>query len=462
MSSPTYRVAAQPQAQSNRVRPFQLPPNSPMLSSAFLYGVATSAFQIEGAAHDRLPCIWDSFCAQKGKIRDASNGDTACDHLTLWREDLALLNTLGVDSYRFSICWPRVIAEDGSLNKSGMDFYIQLVDALNAMGIKPHVTLYHWELPQHIEDEGGWLNRHTAYLYRDYVDQVTQTLGDKVYAYTTLNEPWCSAYLGYETGVHAPGLSGKDKGKKAAHHLLLAHGLAMPVIRKNAPASRAGIVLNFSPVYPASNAPEDIRASQLADDHFNHWYIKPVLQGQYPELLNTLPRAHQPDIHAGDLDIIAQPLDFLGVNYYTRAIYRAEGDQGFYQQQPRDAEFTAMGWEVYPQGLTDLLTRLHRDYCLPPVVITENGAATEDILQHGEVNDTQRWEYFQSHLLAVHHAMAQGVNIQGYFAWSLMDNFEWAEGYSKRFGLVYVDYATQSRTLKNSAWAYRALIHSRQ
>ena len=434
-----------------------LPVNSAMLSADFTYGVATASFQIEGGAKHRLPSIWDNFCDTQGKIADGSNGEIACDHFTHWRQDINLIESLGVDAYRLSISWPRVMKKSGELNPQGVDFYLGILDELNRKNIKVFVTLYHWDLPQHLEDKGGWLNRETAYRFSEYVDLISQAFGDRVYAYATLNEPFCSAYLGYEIGIHAPGIVGKEYGKKAAHHLLLAHGLAMQVLTKNSPDTLNGIVLNFTPCYPESSTAADKKAAHFADDYFNQWYIKPLFDGIYPEILALLPEAHQPVIQQGDLEIIAHPVDYLGVNYYTRAIYRGD-EQDIFVPVPALEPRTDIGWEIYPQALTKLLTTLNEKYTLPPVYITENGAAMADNIIDGAVNDQDRVDYYQSHLNAVHDAIEQGVDIKGYFAWSLMDNFEWAEGYLKRFGIVYVDYETQLRTVKASGHAYKELI----
>ncbi|MBE7213982.1 GH1 family beta-glucosidase [Shewanella benthica] len=439
----------------------QLPKNSPMLSPLFTYGVATASFQIEGSATNRLPNIWDTFCQKPGAIADKSDGLTACDHVNLWEKDLELISSLHVDAYRLSISWGRVINQDGSLNKQGVNFYIKLLDRLKQLNIKAFVTLYHWDLPQHIEDNGGWLNRETAYLFSDYADKISTAFGNRVSSYATLNEPFCSAYLGYEVGVHAPGIANAKAGRTAAHHLLLAHGLALKVLQKNSPFSRNGIVLNFTPCYSSSEDPADLAATKYADDYMNQWYIKPIMDGAYPDLLESLPADVRPDIHDGDLDIISQPLDFLGVNYYTRLIYKAN-EQDIFEEVPNDAALhTDMGWEIYPRGLTALLTSLNSLYQLPPIYITENGAAEADTLVDGEVRDVNRIDYYQEHLRAVGLAIEQGVDIRGYFAWSLMDNFEWAEGYLKRFGIVYVDYETQERTIKSSGLAYRDLISNR-
>ena len=431
-----------------------------MLSADFIYGVATASFQIEGGASSRLPCIWDTFCDTPNKVADGSNGLVACDHFNRWQQDIELIDSLGVDAYRLSISWPRVIKESGELNQAGVKYYSNILDELKARNIKAFVTLYHWDLPQYLENNGGWLNRETAYKFQDYADKISTAFGDRVYAYATLNEPFCSAFLGYEAGIHAPGIVGKEFGKKAAHHLLLGHGLAMQVLEKNSPNSKNGIVLNFTPCYPETNSSADISATAFADDYFNQWYIKPLFDGQYPDILAQLPQENHPEIVDGDMEIISHSMDFLGVNFYTRAIYRADPDEVFFQIAPPEP-ITDIGWEIYPQAFTELLVSLNEKYSLPPVYITENGAAMADKLVDGVINDQDRVDYYQSHLNAVNDAIVQGVKVDGYFAWSLMDNFEWAEGYLKRFGIVYVDYDTQVRTIKASGMAYKALISNR-
>lgn len=436
--------------------------SSPLLKPDFVFGVATASFQIEGAADSRETCIWDTFCAQPGRIKDGSNGLIACDHIARWQEDVELIAALGVDAYRFSIAWGRVINADGSVNQAGLNFYRQLLDALNERNIKAFVTLYHWDLPQYLQDNGGWLNRATAYKFAEYADIVSRAFGDRVYSYATLNEPFCSAYLSYEAGIHAPGVQNRQQGRQVAHHLLLAHGLAMPVLQKNAPRALNGIVLNFSPCHAASTSAADIRAADMADQYHNQWYLQPLMEGCYPALLQQLPAAEQPHIHDGDMAIIAQPLDFLGVNYYTRTVYRANSKGWFSDVPPATPPLTDMGWEIYPQGLTEILLAIHRRYKLPPVYITENGAAIPDTMHLGQVHDTPRVKYFEQHLQATEDAITAGMRIDGYFAWSLMDNFEWAEGYAKRFGIVYVDYATQQRTLKDSAIALREVFAGRK
>lgn len=440
-----------------------VPDNSPLLKKRFLYGVATSSYQIEGDVSSRLPCIWDTFCKKEAAIIDNTDGTVACEHIQRWEADLDLIQSLHVDAYRFSVSWPRVMNKDGSVNARGMKFYSDLVDGLKQRGLKSFMTLYHWDLPQHLEDQGGWLNRNTAEHFAHYAQTVAQHFGDRVDSYATFNEPFCSAYLGYEAGIHAPGKTGVQNGRTAAHHILLAHGYGVKAIRKHTQKAQVGIVLNFTPCYPASDSAEDREAAKLANEYINHWYIKPLFDKCYPDIFARLPENHKPPVHENDFDIMAQNIDFLGLNYYTRLTYSAPKTAGeFYFENAALPPRTDIGWEIYPQALVDILIELNEHYSLPPIYITENGAAMADTLENGEVSDFDRVEYFHKHLNAVHTAIESGVNIQGYFAWSLMDNFEWAEGLSKRFGLVYVDYETQQRIPKKSALAYRDFVSSRQ
>lgn len=439
-----------------------LPADSALLKKDFLYGVATASFQIEGGIDSRLPCIWDTFCDTPGKIVDSSDGKIACDHINRWREDIELMEEIGVDAYRFSVSWPRVMNQDGTLNSEGVAFYIDLLDVLNEKQIKPFVTLYHWDLPQYLEDKGGWLNRDTAYQFAEYAELISQAFGNRVHSYATFNEPYCSAYLGYEVGIHAPGKASKEFGRKAAHHILLAHGLGMQALNRNSPDSLNGIVLNFTPCYSATENADDVAATDLADQYINQWYVKPLFDKSYPDILSKLPDSQKPEIHEGDMDIISQPIDFLGINFYTRLTYSAPVEVGeFYTEHAHLEPQTDIGWEVYPKAFSDLLVRLNQLYSLPPIYITENGAAIADDIVDGEVHDTQRIDYYNGHLNALNDAIELGVVVSGYFAWSFIDNFEWAEGYLKRFGLVYVDYTTQQRTLKHSALAYKNLLAER-
>lgn len=437
-----------------------LPVDTVLNAEDFLFGVATSAFQIEGAADDRLPCIWDTFCRQRGAIRDGSNGDVACDHVARVEEDLDLLSWLGVDAYRLSISWARFVDEEGRPNPRGVGFYDRLLDGLAQRGIRAFVTLYHWELPAHLEARGGWLERDTAARFRDYTAQAARLLGDRVTAWGTLNEPWCSAWLGYGTGQHAPGREGLDLYRRAGHHLLLAHGLALESLREHAPGVPVGIVLNDSPCLPATDSAEDRAAAARAEAFHYRWFLEPVLAGRYPALLDSLPAGERPPVEAGDLDTIGAPLDYFGLNYYTVERYRAGGPLGFQADPPAGAT-TDMGWAVEPDGLRHLLEGLAARYELPPIYICENGIALPDERVDGEVDDPRRVEYLRDHLVALDEAMRAGVDVRGYFHWSLLDNFEWAEGYSKRFGLVWVDFETQERIPKGSAHALREWLAAR-
>lgn len=423
----------------------------------FIFGTATSSYQIEGAVQEdgRGPSIWDTFCREPGRIRDGSNGDVACDHYHLWERDLDLLAELGVDAYRFSLAWPRIQpVGSGAVNEKGLDFYEQLTDGLLERGIPPYATLYHWDLPQALQDVGGWANRDVAHRFNDYARIVTERLGDRVASIATLNEPWCSSFLSYDIGEHAPGLKNRKLALAAAHHLMLAHGLAMQTMRELNKKAALGIVLNLSPAYAASLAKEDQDARQFADGYSNRWFLDPIFKGGYPADMWDAFGADIPEVRDGDLKIISAKNDFLGVNYYTRSFVSADG-----QARPEGAEYTHMGWEVYPAGLTELLLRLQNEYHTPPIYITENGAAYPDERGTGStVHDPQRVAYYQRHLAAVADAARQGVDVRGYFAWSMLDNFEWAWGYERRFGLFYVDYATQERVWKDSGRWYQALI----
>lgn len=422
----------------------------------FVFGVATSSFQIEGATREdgRGPSIWDTFCREPGRILDGTNGDVACDHYHRWREDLDLIKNLGADAYRFSIAWPRIQPEGrGAVNAAGLDFYERLVDGMLERGLKPYATLYHWDLPQTLQDMGGWANRDTAHRFAEYARLVAERLGDRVTSYATLNEPWCSSILSYQIGEHAPGLRNRKLALAAAHHLLLGHGEALSAMRDAVRGAELGIVLNLQPTYPASEKPEDVAAARFADGTFNRWFLDPLLKGEYPADIWEAYGADVPEVQPGDLACIARPLDFLGVNYYSRGVNSANGSV-----RPPDSTYTHMGWEVYPQGLTDLLVRLKEDYAVPPLLVTENGAAYPDELAGDRVHDPERVRYFESHLEAVAQAVRRGVDMRGYFAWSLLDNFEWAWGYSRRFGLVYVDYTSQRRVLKDSALWYQGLL----
>ncbi len=420
----------------------------------FVWGVATSAFQIEGAAREdgKGPSIWDDFCRQAGAIADASNGDRACDHYHRWRGDLELVARLGVDAYRFSVSWPRVRPMgDGAFNSQGLDFYEQLVDGLLARGVKPYLTLNHWDLPAALQAKGGWASRDTVHRFVEYAQAVAARLGDRVASITTHNEPWVMATLGHETGVFAPGIKNRATAMQVAHHLMLSHGLAVQALRAQGCRAHVGIVLNLSPIGPATGGAEDAAAARLEDGRLVRWYMDPLFKGSYPQDVVDYLGADAPQVQVGDLAHVATPMDFLGLNYYTRGVVSASGA---WDVKTSGHALTDMGWEIYPHGLTDLLLRLHRDWKVPPLYVKENGAAFKDQLQGGCVHDADRTDYIARHIAAVGHALRQGVPVAGYMVWSLLDNFEWASGYAKRFGIVHVDYATQRRTLKDSARWY--------
>jgi beta-glucosidase len=433
--------------------------------SGFLWGAATASYQIEGAwqADGKGESIWDRFTHTPGTITDGSTGDVACDHYHRWREDIALMRSLGLQAYRFSTAWPRILPDGyGKVNQAGLDFYSRLTDGLLEAGIEPYVTLYHWDLPQALQDREGWPARLSAQAFVEYADAVTRRLGDRVKNWITLNEPWCSSLLSYFLGEQAPGHRDLGEGLAAAHHLLLAHGWAMPVIRQNSPGCRAGITLNLSPQVPASPSDEDALAARLADGMLNRLFLDPLSGRGYPQDLIKAHAVEMPYVDPGDLAAIAAPLDFLGVNYYMRNIARSEAIPES-QNAPRtvtpNAELTDMGWAVYPEGLYEILTRLKTDYDFPAYYVTENGVAYPDhVGADGQVFDSRRVAYLRDHFVQAARAIAEGIPLRGYFVWSLMDNFEWSFGFSKRFGVVYMDYATQQRTPKASALWYSRVI----
>ncbi|MBA0127055.1 beta-glucosidase [Haloechinothrix sp. YIM 98757] len=450
--------------------------------TGFLWGAATSAYQIEGAAlaDGRGPSIWDTFSHTPGRTLAGETGDVAADHYRRYREDVALMAELGLQAYRFSISWPRVQPDgSGGVNQRGLDFYRRLADELLEHGIQPWPTLYHWDLPQPLEDAGGWPVRDTAGRFAEYALLVHEAIGDRVESWATLNEPWCSAFLGYASGEHAPGRQEPAAAVRAAHHLLLGHGMAARGLRE-AGARRVGIILNLYPVEPASPSDADADAARRIDGLHNRFFLDAVLRGHYPddvvEDLNAVSdHAH---VREGDLPLISTPLDMVGVNYYSSHVVAGpDGAAAPATHSPlvggaspypgsetvrfasRDYPVTAMGWEIDGPGLTELLGRLGREYPAIPLYITENGAAFEDAWLDGRgVVDTDRVTYIETHLRACREAIAAGVPVRGYFVWSLLDNFEWAWGYSRRFGVVYVDYETQRRVPKLSARWYAGVI----
>jgi len=467
----------------------------------FLWGAATAAYQIEGAVAEdgRTPSIWDTFSRVPGAVINGDTGDVACDHYHRMPEDVALMKRLNLQSYRFSTAWPRVRPDGGAVNQRGLDFYSRLVDELLAAGITPWVTLYHWDLPQALEDRGGWTDRDTAYRFVEYAGTVYDALSDRVDHWTTLNEPWCSSYLGYTGGQKAPGRQEGVAGIVAAHHLMLAHGLAVQELRARGATpengKQLGITLNLTTVDPYDPTdPVDVDAARRNDLFFNRCFLDPIFQGAYSEEMSAdtagmtfQGRRWEDWVQDGDLEVISAPLDVLGVNYY-----HGEGASGRphdsileddkpHAPRPTSSPFpgstgsraitkprrglpeTAMGWEVEPEALTRLLVRLRDDYQVPPIYITENGACYEDeVTPDGKVHDRDRLDYLDLHLRAVHDALQKEVDVRGYFAWSLLDNFEWAFGYLRRFGIVHVDYETQVRTVKDSGLWFAEVAKSNQ
>jgi beta-glucosidase len=437
----------------------------------FVWGAATSSYQIEGAWDEdgKGESIWDRFAHTPGKIVDGTHGDVACDHYHRWQDDIALMQGLNLQAYRFSIAWPRILPEGrGQVNQKGLDFYSRLVDGLLAAGITPFATLYHWDLPQALQDQGGWPSRATAEAFVEYADVVARALGDRVKQWMTINEPWCVGFLSHQIGEHAPGWRNWPAALAASHHVLLAHGWAAPVLRANSPGAEVGIVLNFTWADAASPSAADADATRQADGYSNRWFSDPVYGRGYPADMvadftaaRYLPRGLD-FVQDGDMQAVAVHTDFLGVNYYTRTVVRnadaaASLPQTVFPAGPE--QHTEMDWEIYPEGLYKLLARLWLDYQIPKLYVTENGCSYSDGPDaHGRIADARRIAYLRSHLAACHRAIAAGAPLAGYFQWSLMDNFEWAKGYTQRFGMVWVDYATQQRIPKDSALWYRDAI----
>src|SRR5277367_3622467 len=424
--------------------------------TSFVWGVASSAFQIEGAwaADGKGASIWDEFCRLPGVIADGSDGSIACDHYNRLESDLDLIAALGVGAYRFSVSWPRIQPNgSGEAVASGMDFYNRLVDGLLERDIEPFATLYHWDLPATLQREhNGWADRNTAYRFAEYAALVAERLGDRVRSFATHNEPWVTATIGHELGHFAPGIKNRAVAMQVSHHCLLSHGLAMKAMRSARSNLEVGIVLNLSPVYPATDSAADAAQASREDGLLARWYLDALLRGEYPADILEYLAADAPRIEIGDAQLIAQPLDFIGVNYYHPVI--SSVTQPF-EHARAGTRVTDMGWEVAPAGITDLLLRLNREYELPPLFITENGAAYRDQVIDGAVEDEDRRAYIDSHLHAIANAIDRGVDVRGYFLWSLLDNFEWASGYTKRFGIYYVDYQTQTRILKRSGFWYK-------
>ncbi|MEZ4541261.1 MAG: GH1 family beta-glucosidase [Chloroflexota bacterium] len=448
------------------------------LPSDFLFGAATSAYQIEGGwdADGKGPSIWDRFTHRPGRIRNGDTGDTAAETYRNFQTDIDMMRALGLDAYRFSIAWSRVMPDGrGRVNDKGLDYYDRLVDALLAKGLIPFPTLFHWDLPQALEDDkGGFAHRDTAEYFADYAAAVVRRLGDRVDHWTTLNEPWVHATMGYLIGVHAPGRRDPWAYLRVVHHQLLGHGLAMARIRALRPTARVGIALNLTPFYQAGDSPHDREAADTGDQLLNRLFLDPLFRGRYPDPLWGKMRLFHPRIRPGDMDLIAQPLDFLGVNYYTRSVLRYHrlvpllhlwpkelGMIAGVDRGPSGVTYTAMGWEVYPAGLFETLLRLKKEYGNPTIYITENGAAFLDTVEPGgRIRDEERRAFLEQHLAVTGAAARVGVDVRGYFVWSIIDNFEWAYGFDKRFGLVHVDFATQQRIIKDSGHWYARLIRA--
>ncbi len=446
-----------------RAEGLQFPPG-------FLWGAATAAYQIEGAANEdgRGPSIWDTFSHTEGKVERGENGDVACDHYHRFRDDVALMADLGLNAYRFSISWSRVQPTgSGRVNQAGIDFYSQLVDSLLERGITPAPTLFHWDLPQGLEDTGGWLNRDTSQRFADYAGIMANVLGDRVPMWITLNEAFVHATLGHATGEHAPGHMLLAGSFAVTHHLLVGHGLAVQALRSTLPAgAMVGITNNVATARPATDSEADRVAAEAFEVLQVDTYNDPIFRSSYPELSAVLPGIDMSVVADGDLAITSEPLDFIGINYYAPSYIAAAPPDlplPFLPSVPEGDELTEMGWPVVPEGFTEVLVGMKARYgdTLPPIYITENGAAYPDeVGEDGAIDDGQRIEYIESHLRAVRAAMDAGVDIRGYFVWSLLDNFEWAYGYRPRFGLVRVDFDTMARTPKRSAYWYRDLIRA--
>lgn len=434
----------------------------------FVWGFSSSAYQIEGAVNEggKGQSIWDTFSHSPGKVFNGDTGDTACDHYHRYEADMRLMKELGIQAYHFSTAWTRIQAEGrGSANQSGLDFYSRLVDAILEQGMTPWLTLFHWDLPQALQDRGGWTNRDTAKYFADYADIMFRSLGDRVPMWLTHNEPWVAAYLGYGIGIHAPGIMDWKQAVNATHTILLSHGLAAQTFRTHSRSAKIGLNPNFYPVHTASDSEEDNYVSKLYFEYANTWFLDALFKGTYPELLwkHYEKEGLLPTVEAGDMDTISVPIDFMGVNYYSR--YVVQKDKGAWLDAKlvpaQGAELTAMDWEIYPDGLYEILMHIYQNYPKIDLYITENGAAFDDeISPDGKVHDERRVQFFQKHFKSALRAIQESVPLKGYLLWSFMDNFEWAMGYSKRFGLVFVDYSTQKRIPKDSAVFFKQVIEN--
>lgn len=430
----------------------------------FLWGAATASYQIEGAVNEdgRGECIWHRFSHTPGKIVGNDNGDRACNHYHLYQDDVALMQGLGLDAYRFSVAWARILPQGtGAVNAAGLDFYDRLVDSLLAAKIRPFLTLYHWDLPQALQDQGGWANPDSVKWYAEYAGIMADRLGDRVKDWITINEPWVVSFLGNLMGIHAPGIKDPVTAYKVAHNVLLAHGAAVPVIREKVADAKVGITLDLAYFAPASDSEADVAAAYREDGFKNRWFLDPVFKGHYPADMVEFLAPYLEGLDLESISAAAVPTDFIGINYYTRNVIEAS-DEGFLKSRSLPGapdNVTGMGWDIYPDGLKNLMVRLKDEYGDPLIYITENGSAYDDPEPANDlVEDPQRQAYLAAHLDAVKRAIAEGVRINGYFVWSLLDNFEWAEGYAKRFGVIHVNYDTFERTHKSSALYYKERI----
>ncbi len=440
---------------------------TPTFPADFTWGAATSAYQIEGAWNEdgKGPSIWDTFAHTPGRVANGDTGDLACDHYHRWPEDLDLMAALGLNAYRFSVAWPRVLPSGrGKSNPAGLAFYDRLVDGLLARGVTPWITLSHWDLPQRLQDVGGWARRETAHAFEKYAELLARTFGDRVQHWITHNEPWVTALVGYRYGVFAPGIRDERASLDAVHHLLLSHGLAARALRAYNREAQVGVSLSLSPVHPHTGSDQDRAAAARFDAYYNRIFLDPLFRGAYPEGLFEALGSARPDVRPGDLDLARAPLDFLGVNYYYRKVVEAapDGELRAREVRPPGARYSVMDMEIYPDGLRELLLRLHRDYAPRQLVVTENGLAChEEPGPNGRLADPERAEFVAAHLRAVQAAREAGAPVGGYFYWSLMDNFEWTSGYTPRFGLVHVNRDSLARAPKGSAHWYAELIRTR-
>ncbi len=432
----------------------------------FKWGAATAAYQIEGAYNKdgRGLSIWDTFSHTKNNVLNNDTGDEACDHYNKYEEDIELMKAMGLETYRFSIAWPRIFPKGtGEINERGLEFYDNLIDSLVAAGIEPAITLYHWDLPQALQDQGGWENRLTVEAFVNYAEVVFNAFGDKVNTWITHNEPFVVAFHGNSSGDHAPGIKDHETALKVAHNLLVSHGLVVQKFREMSISGDIGLTLNLTTAYPLTTSKDDQEAAELYEAYYNGWFLDPIFKGKYPKKLLKIyeEKYGHIDYLKEDMEIIKESIDFLGINYYSRGLVEKDESADFFgikTIKPDTSDYTAMNWEIYPEGLYDLLVNISENYTKLPLYITENGAAFNDEIVNGEVNDRDRVNYLKGHFKAAYNAIKDGVNLERYYVWSLMDNFEWAFGYSKRFGIIYVDYTTKERTLKKSAHWYKKVI----